>query len=113
MLSVDELKRIYLNDKIKEIIPFFKKLTPKKIQKTSVILKKSLNKDWGYNLGFLFILSASTRILDQYRKQSSGYYASSVSFPDQLFESLHNFLRYMMNCRTLIGPKLIRPLQGG
>ncbi|MFP3598376.1 DUF6493 family protein [Chryseobacterium sp. SIMBA_029] len=49
MLIEDEFKAIYLNYKIKEIILFLEKLTPKEKEKIIVILKNSLKKDWGHN----------------------------------------------------------------
>lgn len=123
MLSEDELKRIYLNDKIKEIIPFFKKLTLKKAHESSVILKK---KDWRYNHGYVLVLLASTRTRGQYKKQAQSYYELPVNFPHELFKSymtewaessclfvtLNKFLRYTMNCPALIRLKLIRLLHG-
>ncbi|MBL1223461.1 hypothetical protein JET18_21665 [Chryseobacterium sp. L7] len=87
MLIEDELKRIYLNYKIKEIIPFLKKLTPKEKKETAVILKKFLNKDWGHNHVSMLALLASSPTQDQYEKQAPGYYALPVSFVDELFES--------------------------
>lgn len=49
MLIEDEFKAIYLHDKIKEIILFLERLTPKEKEKFIVILKNSLKKDWGHN----------------------------------------------------------------
>ncbi len=47
MLIDEEFKTIYLNYKIKEIIPFLKKLTPKDKKEVAAILKKKINKEWG------------------------------------------------------------------
>lgn len=112
MLSEDELKRIYLNDKIKEIILFFRKLTPKEIQKTSVIVKKFLNNDWRHNHGSELTLSVSNQTHEQYGKLAPGFYILPVSFLSKLLKSLNYFLRYIMNCHILISHKLIRLLQG-
>ncbi|MCT2561326.1 DUF6493 family protein [Chryseobacterium herbae] len=87
MLIEDELKSIYLNYRIKEIVPFLIKLTPKEKKETAVVLKKFLNKDWGHNhVSMLAALACSTH-RDEYAKLSPGYYAVPIHLADELFES--------------------------
>jgi hypothetical protein len=64
MLIEDELKTVDVNYKIREIVPFLIKLTPKRKKETSVILKKFLNKDRGITtfLCFPLWLAAVPRI---------------------------------------------------
>lgn len=87
MLIEDELKTIYLNYRIKDIVPFLIKLTPKEKKETAVILKKFLNKDWGHNhVSMLAALACSTH-RDEYTKLSPGYYAVPIHLVEELFES--------------------------
>ena len=60
MLIEDELKTVYVNYKIRKIVPFLIKLTPKEKKETSVILKKFLNKDWGITTFLCFPLWLAT-----------------------------------------------------
>lgn len=87
MLIEDELKTIYLNYRIKEIVPFLIKLTPKEKKETAVILKKFLNKDWGHNhVSMLAALACSTH-RDEYAKLAPGYHAVPIHLVEELFES--------------------------
>ncbi|MDN5476423.1 MAG: DUF6493 family protein [Chryseobacterium sp.] len=87
MLIGDELKTIYLNFRIKEIIPFLIKLTPKEKKETAVILKKFLNKDWGHNHVSMLATLACSSTQEEYEKLASAYYALPVDLIDELFES--------------------------
>ncbi|NML70630.1 hypothetical protein HHL23_12550 [Chryseobacterium sp. RP-3-3] len=87
MLIGDELKTIYLNYRIKEIVPFLIKLTPKEKKETAVILKKYLNKDWGYNHVSMLATLACSSTQDEYEKWAPGYYAAPIHLIDELFES--------------------------
>ncbi len=87
MLIEDEFKRIYLNFKIKEIIPFLTKLTSKEKTETAAVLKKSLNKNWGHNPISVLAALACSKTKEEYEKLSPGYYAVPVNLVDELFES--------------------------
>lgn len=87
MLIEDELKTIYLNYRIKEIIPFLIKLTPKEKRETAAILKKFLNKGWGHNHISMLTALACSRTPDEYGKLAPGYYAVPVNLVDELFDS--------------------------
>lgn len=87
MLIGDELKTIYLNYRIKEIVPFLIKLTPKEKKETAVILKKFLNKDWGYNHVSMLATLACCSTQEEYEKLAPGYYAVPIHLIDELFES--------------------------
>ncbi|CEJ70419.1 hypothetical protein BN1195_02729 [Chryseobacterium oranimense G311] len=80
MLTEDELKRIYLNYKIKQIIPFLKKFTQKNKKEAAVIL----NKDRGYNQASMLAILASSRTQDQYKKLLPGYYTIPTNFLSEL-----------------------------
>lgn len=87
MLIEDELKTIYLNYRIKEIIPFLIKLTPKEKKETAAILKKFLNKDWGHNHISVLAALASSPTPDEYSKLAPGHYAVPTDLVDELFQS--------------------------
>ncbi|PIF44377.1 hypothetical protein CLU96_1343 [Chryseobacterium sp. 52] len=87
MLIGDELKTIYLNYRIKEIVPFLIKLTQKEKKETAVIVKKFLNKDWGHNHISMLTVLACSNTKDQYENLASGYYAIPAHLVDELFQS--------------------------
>ncbi|PQA96707.1 hypothetical protein B0A69_01125 [Chryseobacterium shigense] len=87
MLIGDELKAIYLNYRIKEIVPFLIKLSPKEKKETAVILKKFLNKDWGHNHISMLATLACSSTQEEYEKLASAYYAWPIHLLDELFES--------------------------
>jgi hypothetical protein len=87
MLIEDEFKRIYLNFKLKEIVPFLTKLTSKEKKETAAVLKKSLNKNWGHNHISVLAALACSNTKEEYDKLSPGYYALPVNLVDELFES--------------------------
>ncbi|MBV8326344.1 DUF6493 family protein [Chryseobacterium sp.] len=87
MLIEEEFKAIYLNYKIKEIVPFLKKLTPKDKKEIAALLKKRINKEWGHNsISVLAALTCCTTG-NEYSKVSPGYYSMPVDLIDELFES--------------------------
>lgn len=84
MLTEDEWKRTYLNDKTKEIIPFPEKFTPKDKKETAVILKNFLNKDRGYSQVTMLAVLASSRTQNQYKKLAPGYQTIPINFFSEL-----------------------------
>jgi len=101
MLIEEEFKKIYLNFKIKEIIPFLTKLTTKEKREIAAVLKKSLNKNWGHNHISVLTALVCSKTKEEYDKLSPGYYAVPVNLVDELFNSYvpdwigdsHTFLR--------------------
>ncbi|KFF08062.1 DUF6493 family protein [Chryseobacterium luteum] len=86
MLIEDELKAIYLNYKIKEVLPFLIKLTPKEKKEAGAVLKKFLDKDWGHNSISMLTALACSNTQDQYESLVPGYYTVPVDLVDQLFQ---------------------------
>lgn len=101
MLIEEEFKAIYLNYRIREIVPFLKKLTLKDKKEVVALLKKHINKEWGHNN--ISVLAALTccKTKNEYEKLSPGYYSMPVDLIDELFEfyipdwigESHSFLR--------------------
>lgn len=87
MLIDEEFKTIYLNYKIKEIIPFLKKLTPKDKKEVAAILKKQINKEWGHNTISVLAALACSKARDEYEKMRPGFYSIPVELVDELFET--------------------------
>lgn len=87
MLIEEEFKKIYLNFKIKEIIPFLTKLTIKEKREIAAVLKKSLNKNWGHNHISVLTALACSKTKEEYEKLSPGYYAIPTHLVDELFNS--------------------------
>lgn len=87
MLIDEEFKTIYLNYKIKEIIPFLKKLTPKDKKEVAAILKKKINKEWGHNTISVLAALACSNTKDEYEKMRPGFYSIPVELVDELFET--------------------------
>ncbi|AZA82284.1 hypothetical protein C1637_09285 [Chryseobacterium lactis] len=87
MLTEEEFKAIYLNYKIKEIVPFLKKLTPKDKIEVAAILKKHINKEWGHNNISVLAALACSRTKEEYAKLSPGYYSLPIDLIEDLFES--------------------------
>ncbi|CAM2940450.1 hypothetical protein DRF59_09100 [Chryseobacterium flavum] len=86
MLIEEEFKAIYLNYKIKEIISFLKKLTPKDKKEIAVLLKKHINKEWGHNSISVLAALVCCKTKNEYEKVSPGYYSWPVPLIDELFE---------------------------
>lgn len=87
MLIDEEFKTIYLNYKIKEIIPFLKKLTAKDKKEVAAILKKNINKEWGHNTISVLAALACSKTKDEYEKMRPGFYSIPVELVDELFET--------------------------
>ncbi|SDJ78865.1 DUF6493 family protein [Chryseobacterium jejuense] len=87
MLIDEEFKTIYLNYKIKEIIPFLKKLTPKDKKEVAATLKKNINKEWGHNTISVLAALVCSKTKDEYEKMRPGFYSIPVELVDELFES--------------------------
>lgn len=87
MLIDEEFKTIYLNYKIKEIIAFLKKLTPKDKKEVAAILKKHINKEWGHNTISVLAALACSKTKDEYEKMRPGFYSIPVELVDELFET--------------------------
>ncbi|AZB08673.1 hypothetical protein EG344_07395 [Chryseobacterium sp. G0162] len=87
MLIDQEFKAIYLNYKIKEIIPFLKKLTPKDKKEVAAILKKHINKEWGHNTISVLAALACCKTKEEYEKMRPGFYSIPVELVDELFET--------------------------
>lgn len=87
MLIDEEFKTIYLNYKIKEIIPFLKKLTPKDKREVAAILKKNINKEWGHNTISVLAALACSNTKDEYEKMRPGFHSIPVELVDELFET--------------------------
>lgn len=87
MFIAEEFKTIYLNYKIKEIVPFLKKLIPKDKKEVVSILKKHINKEWGHNTISVLAALACSNTKAEYEKLKPGYYSISVNLIDELFES--------------------------
>lgn len=86
MLIEDEFKAIYLNYKIKEIVPFLKKLTPKDKKEVVALLKKHINREWGHNNISVLAALACCKTKSEYEKLSPGYFSMPVDLIDELFE---------------------------
>lgn len=86
MFIAEEFKTIYLNYKIKEIVPFLKKLIPKDKKEVVSILKKHINKEWGHNTISVLAVLACSETKAEYEKLKPGYYTVPVNFIDELFE---------------------------
>ncbi|MCJ7934812.1 MAG: DUF6493 family protein [Chryseobacterium sp.] len=103
MLIEEGFKALYLNYKIKEIVPFLTKLTPKDKKEIAALLKKMINKEWGHNSISVLAALACCKTKNEYEKISPGYYSMPVDLIDELFESYvpewigesHSFLREM------------------
>ena len=87
MLIEDEFKTIYLNYRIKEIVPFLTKLTPEDKKEIVALLKKNINKEWGHNNISVLAALACCKNSSEYGKLSPGYYSVPVAQIDELFES--------------------------
>ncbi|WET48830.1 DUF6493 family protein [Chryseobacterium indologenes] len=87
MLIDEEFKTIYLNYKIKEIIAFLKKLTPKDKKEVAAILKKHINKEWGHNTISVLAALACSKTKEEYEKMRPGFYSIPVELVDELFEA--------------------------
>ncbi|CAH0264179.1 DUF6493 family protein [Chryseobacterium sp. Bi04] len=87
MLIEEGFKAIYLNYKIKEIVPFLKKLTPKDKKEIAALLKKFINKEWGHNSISVLAALACCKTKNEYENLSPGYYSMPVELIDELFES--------------------------
>ncbi|WP_284461491.1 DUF6493 family protein [Chryseobacterium sp.] len=86
MLIEEGFKAIYLNYKIKEIVPFLKKLTPKDKKEIAALLKKFINKEWGHNSISVLAALACCKTKNEYEKVSPGYYSMPVALIDELLE---------------------------
>lgn len=86
MFIAEEFKTIYLNYKIKEIVPFLKKLIPKDKKEVASILKKHINKEWGHNAISVLAALACSTTKAEYEKLRPGYYSIPVNLIDELFE---------------------------
>lgn len=86
MLIDEEFRVIYLNYKIKEIIPFLKKLTPKDKKVVAATLKKHINKEWGHNTISVLAALACSKTKDEYEKMRPGFYSIPAELVDELFE---------------------------
>ncbi|MCS4305501.1 DUF6493 family protein [Chryseobacterium sp. BIGb0232] len=87
MLINEEFKAIYLNYRIKDIIPFLKKLTPKDKQEVAAILKKNINKEWGHNTISVLAALACSKTKEEYEKMRPGFHSIPVELVDDLFET--------------------------
>lgn len=87
MLIEDEFKTIYLNYRIKEIVPFLIKLTPKDKKEVVALLKKYINKEWGHNNISVLAALACSKTRAEYEKLSPGYYSMPIAQVEELFES--------------------------
>lgn len=87
MLIEAEFKAIYLNYKIKEIVPFLKKLTLHDKKEVASILKKHINKEWGHNTISVVAALACSKTKEEYEKIKPGYYSIPDHLIDELFES--------------------------
>lgn len=87
MLIEDEFKTIYLNYRIKEIVPFLIKLTPKDKKEVVALLKKYMNKEWGHNNISVLAALACSKTRAEYEKLSPGYYSMPIAQVEELFES--------------------------
>lgn len=87
MLIEDEFKTIYLNYRIKEIVPFLTRLTPEDKKEIVALLKKHINKEWGHNDISVLAALACCKTSAEYGKLSPGYYSIPVDKVDELFES--------------------------
>lgn len=87
MLIEETFKAIYLNYKIKEIIPFLKKLTPEDKNKVATILKKNINKEWGHNTISVLAALVCSKTKDEYEKMRPGFYTIPAELVDELFEA--------------------------
>lgn len=87
MLIDEQFKAIYLNYKIKEIIPFLKKLTPQDKKEAAAILKKHINKEWGHNTISVLAALACSKTREEYEKMRPGFHSIPVELVDELFET--------------------------
>ncbi|MGU3373411.1 DUF6493 family protein [Chryseobacterium sp. M5A1_1a] len=87
MLIDAEFRAIYLNYKIKEIVPFLKKLTQKDKKEVASILKNNINKEWGHNNISVLATLACSKTKNEYEKIGPGYYSMPVDLIDELFEA--------------------------
>ncbi|REC48521.1 DUF6493 family protein [Chryseobacterium pennipullorum] len=85
MLIEEEFKAIYLDDKIREIVPFLKKLTPRDKKEVAAVLKKTINKEWGHNTISVLAAFACCKTRNEYEKRSPGYYAMPEGFIDEWY----------------------------
>ncbi len=87
MLIDEQFKVIYLNYKIKEIIPFLNTLTPKDKKEVAAILKKHINKEWGHNTISVLAALACSKTKEEYEKMRPGFHSIPVELVDELFET--------------------------
>ncbi|WP_160138946.1 DUF6493 family protein [Chryseobacterium sp. c4a] len=87
MLIEEQFKVIYLNYKIKEIIPFLKNLTPKDRKEVAAILKKHINKEWGHNTVSVLAALACSITKEEYEKMRPGFHSIPEELVDELFET--------------------------
>ncbi|MEG0927895.1 DUF6493 family protein [Chryseobacterium sp.] len=87
MLIGEEFRAIYLNYKIKEIVPFLKKLTQKDKKDVAAILKNNINKEWGHNNISVLATLVCSKTKNEYETIGPGYYSMPVHFVDELFET--------------------------
>lgn len=86
MLIEEEFKAIYLNYKIRELIPFLKKRTPKDKKEIVAVLKKFLKKDWGHNDISMVTALACSKTEAEYQTIASAYYSVPLGIIEELFE---------------------------
>lgn len=79
MLIEDEFKTIYLNYRIKEIVPFLKKLTPKDKKEVVALLKKHMNREWEHNNISVLAGLACCKTRNDYFKLTNKISASLLS----------------------------------
>ncbi|WP_276875470.1 DUF6493 family protein [Chryseobacterium joostei] len=87
MLIEEEFRAIYLNYKIKEIVPFLKKLTQKDKKEVASILKNNINKEWGHNNISVLATLVCSKTKNEYEKIGPGYYSMPVNLIDEIFET--------------------------
>ncbi|MDW9382290.1 DUF6493 family protein [Chryseobacterium sp. JV558] len=85
MLIDEGFKAIYLNYKIKEIVPFLKKLTPKDKEEIAALLKKHRNKKLSRNTISVLASLICCKAGNEY-KDKSGYDAIPACFVDGFSE---------------------------
>ncbi|MFZ4931192.1 DUF6493 family protein [Chryseobacterium sp. Mn2064] len=87
MLIEDEFKTLYLNYRIKEIVPFLKKLKPKDKKEVVALLKKHIHKEWGHNTISLLAALACCKTKNEFERLAPGYFSIPVEAVEDLFES--------------------------
>lgn len=86
MLIEDEFKTLYLNYRIKEIVPFLKKLKPKDKKEIVALLKKYINREWGHNTISLLAALACCKTKNEFEKLGTAYYSIPVEAVEDIFE---------------------------